>query len=100
MPLEFVNLNIPSLVQGSGQPLTAAWLCFKLKYGCLAPIAANARVSSRAYYSVRFEFGFFIIASIILFLSPRIKRAIIIFIPEVTNVETEGFCAANLIWVS
>ena len=45
MPLEFVNLNLLGFTEGSGQPLTAAWLCFMLKYGCQAPIAANAHVS-------------------------------------------------------
>ena len=45
MPLEFRNLNLPGFAEGSGQPLTAAWLCFMLKYGCQAPIAANAAVS-------------------------------------------------------
>jgi len=48
MLLEFENLNLPEFVQGPGQPLTAAWLCFTLKYGCQAPIAANARVSCSA----------------------------------------------------
>jgi hypothetical protein len=43
--LEFINLNLPDFVEVSGQPLTAAWLCFLLKYGCLAPVAANAHVS-------------------------------------------------------
>ena len=51
MPLEFWSLNLPGFAQGSGQPLTAAWLCFMLKYGCQAPIAANALVSR----SVTFE---------------------------------------------
>ena len=45
MPLEFKNLNLPEFAQGLGQPQTDAWLCFMLKYGCQAPIAANARVS-------------------------------------------------------
>ena len=44
MLLELRNLNLPDFVEVSGQPLTAAWLCFMLKYGCQAPIAANARV--------------------------------------------------------
>jgi len=44
MPLEFENLNLLSFIEGSGQPLTAARLCFMLKYGCQAPIAANAAV--------------------------------------------------------
>jgi len=44
MPLEFVNLNLLRFAQGSGQPLTAACLCFKLKSSCPAPIAANAHV--------------------------------------------------------
>jgi len=39
-----MNSNLPDFVVGSGQPLTAAWLCFMLKYDCLAPIAANAAV--------------------------------------------------------
>jgi len=47
MLLEFVNLNLPDFAQGSGQPQTAAWLCFMLKYGCQAPIAANAAVMWR-----------------------------------------------------
>jgi hypothetical protein len=46
MLLEFENLNLPNFAQGTGQPLTAARLCFMLKYGCQAPIAANARVGS------------------------------------------------------
>ena len=45
MPLEFKSLKLPDFGQGAGQPLTAAWLCFLLKYGCLAPVAANAHVS-------------------------------------------------------
>jgi len=44
MPLEFMNLNLLGFTEGSGQPLTAAWLYFLLKYRCLAPIAANAAV--------------------------------------------------------
>ena len=44
MPLEFWKLKLPSFARESGQPLTAAWLCFMPKYGCQAPIAANARV--------------------------------------------------------
>ena len=47
MPLELMDLKLLSFTQGSGQPLTAAWLCFKLKFACQAPIAANAAVSSR-----------------------------------------------------
>ena len=47
MLLELRNLNLPDFVEGSGQPLTAAWLCFMLKYGCQAPIAANALVGRR-----------------------------------------------------
>ena len=46
MPLGFGNLNLLGFTQGSGQPLTAAWPCFMLKYGCQAPIAANAHVST------------------------------------------------------
>jgi len=46
MPLEVMNLNLLGFTEGSGQPLTAAWLCFKLKFACQAPIAANAFVSS------------------------------------------------------
>ena len=49
MPLEFGNLNLLGFNEGSGQPLTAARLCFMLKYGCLAPIAANAHVM-RSYF--------------------------------------------------
>ena len=45
MLLELMNLNLLRFTEGSGQPLTIAWLCFRLKYGCLAPIAANAHVS-------------------------------------------------------
>ena len=48
MPLEFVNLKLLGFAQGFGQLLTAAWLCFMLKYGCQAPIAANARVTGCA----------------------------------------------------
>ena len=44
MLLEFRNLKLPDFAQGSGQPLTAAWLCFMLKFACQAPIAANAHV--------------------------------------------------------
>jgi len=44
MLLEFGNLNLLRFTQGSGRPLTAAWLCFLLNYGCQAPIAANAHV--------------------------------------------------------
>ena len=44
-------MNLPGFAQGAGQPLTAAWFCFMLKYGCQAPIAANALVSR----SVAFE---------------------------------------------
>jgi hypothetical protein len=44
MLLELRNLKLPDFVQESGQPLTAAWLCFVLKFGCQAPIAANAHV--------------------------------------------------------
>ena len=43
--------------QVSGQPLTAAWLCFILKYGCLAPIAANAHVSGSATTDVLFQYN-------------------------------------------
>ena len=46
MPLEFENLKLPGFAEGSGRPLTASWLCFMLKYGCQAPIAANAHVST------------------------------------------------------
>ena len=47
MPLEFVNLNLLGFTEESGQPLTAAWLCFMLRYGCQAPIAANAMLAGR-----------------------------------------------------
>jgi hypothetical protein len=47
MPLEFKSLKLPGFAQGSGQPQTAARLCFMLKYGSQAPIAANAAVSWR-----------------------------------------------------
>jgi len=45
MLLEVKSLNLPDFMQELGQPLTAAWLCLMLKYGCQAPIAANAHVS-------------------------------------------------------
>jgi hypothetical protein len=48
MPLEFGNLNLLGFTEELGQPLIAAWLCFQLKYGCLAPIAANAHVVRRS----------------------------------------------------
>ena len=44
MPLELVNLNLLRFTEVPCQPLTAARLCFMLKYGCRAPIAANAHV--------------------------------------------------------
>ena len=47
MPLEFENLKLLGFTEGSGQPLTDAWLCFMLKYGCQAPIAANAMLAGR-----------------------------------------------------
>ncbi len=47
MPYEIWNSNLPDFAQGPGQPQTAAWLCFKLKYACQAPIAANAAVVCR-----------------------------------------------------
>ena len=47
MLLEVKSLKLPGFAQGSGQPLTAAWLCFVLKFGCQAPIAANAAVVCR-----------------------------------------------------
>ena len=50
MPLEFENLKLLGFTEGSGQPLTDAWLCFMLKYGCQAPIAANARVKCCASF--------------------------------------------------
>jgi len=50
MLLEFKSLNLLAFTEVSGQPLTAAWLCFKLKYGCQAPIAANARVKCCASF--------------------------------------------------
>jgi len=53
MPLEFKNLNLPDFAKGSGQPLAAAWLCFKLKSACRAPIAANAHVVCCAILSNR-----------------------------------------------
>ena len=49
MPLQYESLKLPGFAQGSGQPLTAAWLCFMLKYGCQAPIAANAAVVRSQY---------------------------------------------------
>jgi len=48
--LEFKNLNLPDFVEGSGQPLTAAWLCFMLNFVCQAPIAANAHVKCCASF--------------------------------------------------
>jgi len=48
MPLEFVNLKLLGFTEGSGRPLTDAWLCFMLKSGCQAPIAANAAVVGSA----------------------------------------------------
>ena len=51
MPDEIWNSKLPDFVEGSGQPQTAARFCFMLKYGCPAPIAANALVSR----SVTFE---------------------------------------------
>ena len=50
MPLKFENMNLLVFTEGSGQPLTAAWLCFKLKYGCQAPIAANAAVGCSTFF--------------------------------------------------
>ena len=47
MPLELMNLKLRGFAQESGHPLTVAWLCFMLKYGCLAPIAANAMLAGR-----------------------------------------------------
>ena len=47
MPLEFKRLKLPGFAEGSGRPLTAAWLYFMLKYGCQDPIAANAAVVCR-----------------------------------------------------
>ena len=44
MLLKVKRLKLSGIVQESGQPQSAAWLCFMLKYGCLAPIAANAHV--------------------------------------------------------
>ena len=49
--LEFMSLKLPGFAQGSGQPMTATWLCFMLKYVCQAPIAANARVMRSAFLS-------------------------------------------------
>ena len=51
VPLEFWNLKLPDFAQESGQPLTAAWLCFMLKYVCQAPIAANALVSRSVVFA-------------------------------------------------
>jgi len=50
VPLEFKRLKLPGFAEGSGRPMTAAWLCFMLKYGCPAPIAANARVKCCASF--------------------------------------------------
>ena len=57
MLLEFGNLKLPGFAKGSGQPLTAAWLCFMLKYGCQAPIAANAAVGCSAKLVTLWVFG-------------------------------------------
>jgi len=48
MLLKYESLKLAGFAKGSGQSLTAAWLCFMLKYGCLAPIAANAPVTGCA----------------------------------------------------
>ena len=53
MPLELMNLKLRGFAQEAGQPLTAARLCFMLKYGCQAPIAANARVVCRPVYRLK-----------------------------------------------
>ena len=50
MALEFVKLNLLGFAEGQGQLLTTAWLCFMLKYGCQAPIAANAHVKCCASF--------------------------------------------------
>ena len=50
MPLGFGNLNLLGFNEGSGHPLTTAQLCFMLKYGWQAPIAANAYVKCCASF--------------------------------------------------
>ena len=57
MLLELLNSNLRCFAQGSGQPLTAAWLCFMLKYGCQAPIAANAAVGCSALFEYCISFA-------------------------------------------
>jgi len=47
MPLGFGNLNLLRFTEGSGQPLTAAWLCFEAEVWVSSPIAANAFVVRR-----------------------------------------------------
>ena len=54
MPLEFRKFKLPSFARGTGQPLTAAWLCFMLKFACQAPIAANARVRHSCYIEIKY----------------------------------------------
>ncbi len=52
MLLEFKSLKLPGFAQGSGQPQTAARLCFMLKYGCQAHIAANAAVGCSTFFCI------------------------------------------------
>jgi len=43
VPLEFWNLKLPDLGQGSGQPLTAAWLCFEAEVWVSSPHCRQCR---------------------------------------------------------
>ena len=43
MPLEFMNLNLLGSTKGSGQPLTAAWLCFKAEICLSGPHCRQCR---------------------------------------------------------
>ena len=56
--LELRNLNLLDFVEVSAQPLTAAWLCFTLKYGCQAPIAANAHVVRSHILEIKHSFRY------------------------------------------
>ena len=56
MPLGFGNLNLLRFTEGSGQPLTAAWLCFEAEVWVSSPIAANAFVGG-SYSSVSLKYS-------------------------------------------
>ena len=43
MPLEFVNLNLLGFTEGSGQPLTAARLCFYAEVWVSSPHSRQCR---------------------------------------------------------